>query len=62
LLGELADAVEICRHDLRTPEGIRRNNELGIKTFPTIAINGAIFFESVIPSEPELFEAIRSRL
>jgi len=62
LLGELADVVEICRHDLRTPEGVRRNKELGIKAFPTMAINGEVLFENVIPSEPELLDAIRSRL
>lgn len=50
--------MEICRHDLRTPEGIRRNNELGIKSFPTIAINGEVLFESFIPAESELLEAV----
>jgi hypothetical protein len=62
LLGEAAEKVEIRCHDLRTPEGIRRNNELGIKNFPTIAINGEILFESFIPAEPELLDAVYARL
>lgn len=62
MLGEVAEAVEIRCHDLRTPEGIRRNNELGIKNFPTIAINEEVLFESFIPAESELLDAVYARL
>lgn len=62
ILGDLSDAVEIKQWDLRTPEGINRNNELGITTFPTIAIGGDVVFESMIPSDEELIEAIKARL
>ncbi len=62
ILGDLAEYVEIKQWDLRTPEGISRNNELGITTFPTIAIGGDVLFESVIPSEDELLEAVKERL
>ncbi len=62
ILGDLADAVEIKQWDLRTPEGINRNNELGIMTFPTIAIAGDVVFESIIPSDEEIIEAIKARL
>jgi hypothetical protein len=54
--------VEIVRWDLRTDAGIRRNQELGITTFPTIAVNGEVLFESFIPAETDLIDAIRSRL
>jgi|GEM_PF-4993465 len=62
LLGEMAEVLEIRLHDLRTPEGIRRNNELGIKNFPTIVINGDVLFESFIPAESELLDAVYARL
>ena len=62
LVRDIAESVEILRWDLRTPEGIKRNSELGITSFPTIAINGEVLFESIIPAETELIDAIRSRL
>ena len=54
--------MEIKQWDLRTPEGISRNNELGITTFPTIAVEGEVLFEGIIPSEDEWLDAIKARL
>ena len=39
-------------------EAVQRYYELGITTFPTVAINGKPVFESVIPPQEELLETI----
>lgn len=54
--------MQIVQQDLRTIEAIQRFDELGITTFPTVAINGKAVYESVIPPQEELVEVILSHL
>ena len=55
---ELADVRE---WDLRTREGIQRFRELRAKSLPSIALNGELVYESLIPMQEELCEEIRRR-
>lgn len=54
--------MDIKWWDLRTLEGQRRKDELGITSFPTIAIDGEVLFEGVIPSEDEWLHEVKARL
>ncbi len=46
---------------MRTREGIRRFNELGARSLPSIAINGELVFEAIIPGQEDLVREILRR-
>ena len=53
--------MEVREWDLRTREGVTRFKELRAKSLPTIAINGELVFEAIIPPQEELIQAIQQR-
>ncbi len=59
---EILDRVEVREWDMRTREGIRRFNELGARSLPSIAIDGELVFEAIIPGQEELAAEILKRL
>ncbi|UNC91580.1 thioredoxin domain-containing protein [Candidatus Contubernalis alkaliaceticus] len=61
-LGDLAEKVEFRELDMTNPKDLKRFLELNVCVFPSIAINGEIVFNSVIPSYEVLLEAICSRI
>jgi len=50
--------VEIVEHKITQPENIARLGKLGVANLPTIVINGAPRFVSVIPNREELARAV----
>ena len=59
---EVLDVVELKVWDITIPSGIERKAALNVVRMPTMAINGLLAFESSIPSEEELIEAIKEHL
>lgn len=59
---DLAAHVSTERWDLKTTEGLERINKLGISLFPTIALDGIIAFQGLIPDQDELLKSMRSRI
>ena len=58
------DVLELIDHrewDMRTREGVERFRELRAKSLPSIAIDGELVYESLIPGQEELVEEIRRR-
>jgi hypothetical protein len=58
---ELKKLLEIREWDMRTVEGNRRFLELKAKSLPTIALDGELLYESLIPGQEELIDEIRRR-
>jgi hypothetical protein len=50
--------IELHEWDLRTREGVQRFKELRAKSLPSIALNGKLTFEAIIPPQEELIQAI----
>ncbi len=61
LPNEIQSIMEVREWDLRTREGVTRFKELRAKSLPTIAINGELVFEAIIPPQEELIQAIQQR-
>jgi hypothetical protein len=58
---EIKKLLEIREWDMRTVEGNRRFLELKAKSLPTIALDGELLYESLIPGQEELIDEIRRR-
>jgi hypothetical protein len=58
---ETKKLIEIREWDMRTLEGNRRFLELKAKSLPSIALDGELMYESMIPGQEELIDAIRQR-
>lgn len=59
---EFAGRVEWIEHKLKSPATVGLMQALGVRSIPSIAIDGEVAFSSLIPDEPSLKEAIRRRL
>lgn len=55
------DLVEFKEWSITTPEGVEKFTSSGGRVLPTIVINGDILFESLIPTDDELFDALAER-
>ena len=58
---EIQKLLEIRQWDMRTLEGNRRFLELRAKSLPSIALDGELMYESLIPGQEELIVEIRKR-
>jgi len=58
---ELGDQVELVEYKFNRPENVARVKAMGIKSLPSMLINGDLVFASVIPSHRELMEEIEKR-
>lgn len=58
---EIKALAEIQEWDMRTREGIQRFRELRAKSLPSIAMDGDLVYESIIPGQEELCDEIRRR-
>jgi hypothetical protein len=59
---EIQEVIEVRLWDVKTLEGIKRKKALGAKAVPSIALNEEVVFQSGIPQNEELIDAIRERL
>lgn len=58
---DIQDRIEVREWDMRTREGVARFCELRAKSLPSIALDGELVFESIIPGQEELAQAILNR-
>jgi len=55
---EIKDKIDYYEWSLRNREGIEMFKKFNARSLPSIAINGELLFESLIPTEEELIGAI----
>jgi hypothetical protein len=53
--------IEVQEWDMRTREGVERFRELKAKSLPTVALDGELVYESIIPMQEELIAEIEKR-
>ncbi len=58
---ETKELIDINEWDMRTLEGNRRFLELKAKSLPSIALDGELVYEALIPGQEELTAEIRRR-
>jgi hypothetical protein len=58
---DIKKLIEIKEWDMRTLEGNRRFLELKAKSLPSIALDGEMMYESLIPGQEELIDEIQRR-
>jgi hypothetical protein len=61
LPNDIQKLIEIKEWDMRTLEGNHRFRELKARSLPSIALDGELLYESLIPGQEELAEAIQRR-
>ena len=58
---ETKKLIEIREWEMRTVEGNQRFLELKAKSLPSIALDGELVYEALIPGQEELTDEIRRR-
>jgi len=58
---DIQRVVEVHEWDMRTEAGVRRFFELKVKKLPTVAMDGELVYEALIPMQEEMISEIRSR-
>lgn len=58
---QIKKLINIREWDMRTVEGNQRFLELKAKSLPSIALDGELMYESLIPGQEELTDEIRRR-
>jgi hypothetical protein len=53
--------IEVHEWDMRTREGVERFRELKAKSLPSVALDGKLLYESLIPMQEELIADILKR-
>lgn len=53
--------IEVHEWDMRTREGVNRFRELKAKSLPSVALDGDLVYESMIPMQEELIAEIKRR-
>ena len=59
---EFGDKIDIVEYKYTSREGIARCKKVGVKNLPSLYINGALAYASIIPGHEELYEKIRGLL
>ena len=58
---DIQEIIEVHEWDMRTREGVQRFRELKAKSLPSVALDGDLVYESLIPMQEELIDEIRRR-
>jgi hypothetical protein len=58
---EIQDIIEVHEWDMRTREGVQRFRELKARSLPSVALDGQLVYEALIPMQEELIAEIRRR-
>ena len=61
LTPEIPKIINVQKWDMRTLEGVQRFKELKAKSLPSIALDGELVYQSIIPMQEELIEEIFRR-
>ncbi len=57
----IQEIIEVQEWDMRTREGVERFRELKAKSLPSVALDGELVYESIIPMQEELVAEIEKR-
>ena len=58
---DIQEIIEVHEWDMRTREGVQRFQELKAKSLPSVALDGDLVYESLIPMQEELTDEILRR-
>lgn len=58
---EIQNLIDVREWDMRTREGIQRFRELRAKSLPSVALDGELVYEALIPEQEELCDEIKRR-
>jgi hypothetical protein len=58
---DIQQLIDVREWDMRTREGVARFRELRAKSLPSVALDGDLVYEALIPPQEELIEEIRRR-
>lgn len=58
---EIQEIIEVREWDMRTREGIQRFRDLRAKSLPSVALDGDLVYEAIIPGQEELCDELRRR-
>lgn len=58
---DIQDIIDVHEWDMRTREGVQRFRELKAKSLPSVALDGDLVYESLIPMQEELIDEILRR-
>jgi hypothetical protein len=58
---DIQEIIEVQEWDMRTREGVERFRELKAKSLPSVALDGDLVYESLIPMQEELIDEILRR-
>jgi hypothetical protein len=58
---DIQKIIEVHEWDMRTREGVQRFRELKAKSLPSVALDGDLVYEALIPMQEELIDEIRRR-
>ncbi len=51
--------IDVFEWDMRTREGVQRFRELKAKSLPSVALDGKLVWESIIPMQEEIIAKIQ---
>jgi len=58
---DIQKIIDVHEWDMRTREGVQRFRELKAKSLPSVALDGDLVYESLIPMQEELIDEILRR-
>jgi len=58
---EIQRLIDVSEWDMRTREGVQRFRELKAKSLPSVALDGELVYEALIPMQEELIAEIHLR-
>ena len=58
---DIRGIIEVREWDMRTREGVDRFRQLKAKSLPSVALDGELVYESLIPMQEELIAEIQRR-
>ena len=58
---DIQKIIEVREWDMRTREGVARFRELKAKSLPSVALDGALVYEALIPPQEDLIQEIQRR-
>jgi hypothetical protein len=57
----IQELIEVHEWDMRTREGVGRFRELRARSLPSVALDGELVYEALIPMQEELIAEIQRR-
>ena len=58
---DIQGIIDVREWDMRTREGVQRFKELKAKSLPSVALDGELVYESLIPMQEDLIAEIQRR-